>query len=72
MNLLVTDFGSCRGCLFFQNDSGENCRALEVRGDDVLCSNMRVTEPVPVSATTSDEGYRLTAGDIVFFSESGD
>ena len=85
MKLIVTDFTSCKGCLFFQDTPEKSCAALRAYGDPAgckgpgvvtleepsfLCSNMRICDPALAAESVGGESYRLTAGDIVVLAES--
>jgi hypothetical protein len=73
MGAMMTDSLLCKGCTCCQDPLRKHPRNSGIVAiDDVtfLCSNMRVSNQALAAGKTEHGAYRLTAGDVEFFSEA--
>jgi hypothetical protein len=71
MGAMMTDSLLCKGCTCCQGSLSKHSRSTGIVAiDDVtfLCSNMRVSNQALAGGKTERGAYRLTAGDVEFFS----
>ncbi len=73
MGATMTDSQLCKGCTCCQSSTRKHSRNSGIVAIDevtVLCSNMHVSSQPVIGSKTRHGAYRLTAGDVEFFSEA--